>query len=111
MTKGTTIDRRLLLLKEYTAKFRRLRRGAFSLQQKAAENAITKEEWRTNHADLQDYVRRVKPAALDLVRHVSQHIMHGDIEVAEKLEFQLRLAELEQVLQNIDAALQATRPR
>ena len=114
MTKGTVIDRRLLLLKEYTAKFRRVRREASALRQKAAEKdpdkVISKEEWRANHADLLDYVRRVKPVAMELARHVSQHIMHGDTDIAEKLEFQLRLAELEQVLLNIDAVLQAARP-
>jgi hypothetical protein len=104
-----TTDPRLLLLKEYTAKFRRLGKEAENTWAQRGGLFSSGKLPKIHHCALANLLQKLRPPALDLARHVSQHIEHGDMDLLERLEFRLRLAEFEQAIQAAEALVNATR--
>lgn len=89
------------LLKEYLEKFRSISDEAQRIREGAAEQGIDVEKkrlMRLNHEFLQQLFSRIRPAATQLAREVSQKIEHGNLDELDRVELMLRLAEFEAIL-------------
>jgi hypothetical protein len=58
---------------------------------------------------IQEFLKRLRPAALDLSRQVSGMIDQGQVTPLERVEMKLRLAEFESILNELPRLIQAYR--
>ncbi len=96
------------LLKEYTRKFKSIARTAHSYWEEAnTRSADAKRKvFRAEYKALRDLVQRLKPPATTLASHASQLLVHASLEVLNRIELSLRLAEFEGAIRAVDFLLE-----
>lgn len=100
------------LLREHCEKLQGIREQLRTLKKLALDNAYGKDTESIIEAELQviqDYLKRFKPAALNLSRQVSGMIDQGQATPLERVAMQLRLAEFESLLNELPALVRAYR--
>jgi hypothetical protein len=122
MSETATIDtseeflaRAIPLLKEYTGKLQefkgQLRRLRRDTESSTASESDAKRVYQAEYGSLYDYHGRMKPAVKRFAQQVSGMIDQGDISPLEKVELQLRLAELESELDSLPELMRAYVPK
>ncbi len=99
----------LALLDEYVKKYTEIPEKVRQLWVDL-KTVIPREMAKANHAALEDWLRRMRPATQELIRTASQSIEHGKNTPLERVEVKLRLTELESAMQAAQTILQAGKP-
>ena len=102
----------LPLLREYHEKLEGIRNQLRTFKELVLKNAYAKDTENIIDAELrvvQEFLKRFKPAALDLSRQVSGMIDQGQVTPLERVEMKLRLAEFESILNELPRLIQAYR--
>lgn len=102
----------LPLLREYSEKMESIRQQLRVLKELEVKMAYAKDTEHIIVAELNvidQFLKRFKPAALDLSRQVSGMIDQGQVTPLERVEMKLRLAEFESLLNELPRLVQAYR--